>query len=120
MRKKGANQLRSNCIADQRLCFRYTVSIIRLVLKSEISSFYPAPVTDRFMSELVGNSEDRFSRVGAFNVLGYLPSTDATPLLSRCLRTSAVLVPEINVCTSCVLIEKTACCKMKHSVSSVL
>ena len=35
---KGADQLRSNCEADQRLCFRYTDSIISLLLKSEISS----------------------------------------------------------------------------------
>ena len=42
---KGADQLRSNCEADQRLCFRYTDSTISLLLKSEISSFWPASVT---------------------------------------------------------------------------
>ena len=36
---KGAYQLRSNCEADQRLCFRYSDSTIPLLLKSEISSF---------------------------------------------------------------------------------
>ena len=36
---KGADQLRSNCEADQRLCFRYSDSTIALLLKSEISSF---------------------------------------------------------------------------------
>ena len=36
---KGADQLRSNCEADQRLCFRYLDSTIPLLLKSEISSF---------------------------------------------------------------------------------
>ena len=36
---KGAYQLRSNCEADQRLCFRYTDSTIPLLPKSEISSF---------------------------------------------------------------------------------
>ena len=41
---KGADQLRSNCEADQRLCFRYTDSTIPLLLKSEISSFYLFPV----------------------------------------------------------------------------
>ena len=41
---KGADQLRSNCEADQRLCFRYTDSTIPLLLKSEISSFYPSSV----------------------------------------------------------------------------
>ena len=36
---KGADQLRSNCEADQRLCFRYSDSTISLLPKSEISSF---------------------------------------------------------------------------------
>ena len=36
---KGADQLRGNREADQRLCFRYTDSTISLLLKSEISSF---------------------------------------------------------------------------------
>ena len=38
---KGADHLRSNCEADQRLCFRYSdsTSTIPLLLKSEISSF---------------------------------------------------------------------------------
>ena len=35
---KDADQLRSNCAADQRLCFRYTDSTISLLPKSEISS----------------------------------------------------------------------------------
>ena len=42
---KGANQLRSNCEADQRLCFRYTDSTIRLLSESEISSLLPSSVT---------------------------------------------------------------------------
>ena len=36
---KGADQLRGNREADQRLCFRYSDSTIPLILKSEISSF---------------------------------------------------------------------------------
>ena len=36
---KGADQLRGNREADQRLCFRYTDSTISLLLKSGISSF---------------------------------------------------------------------------------
>ena len=35
---KGADQLRSNCEADQRLCFRYTGSTIPLLSKSKFSS----------------------------------------------------------------------------------
>ena len=63
---KDADQLHGNREADQRLCFRYTDSTIPLLLKSEISSFYPASVTTgRFVSDLVGNPEDRFSRVAA-------------------------------------------------------
>ena len=34
---KGADQLRNNCEADQRLCFRYTDSKILLLSKSNIS-----------------------------------------------------------------------------------
>ena len=41
---KDADQLRSNCEADQRLYFRYSDSTIPLLLKSEISSFKPASV----------------------------------------------------------------------------
>ena len=35
---KGADQLRSNCEADQRLCFRYTDRTIPLLYKTKISS----------------------------------------------------------------------------------
>ena len=42
---KGADQLRSNCEADQRLCFRYTDSTIPLLLIDKISSLYPSSVT---------------------------------------------------------------------------
>ena len=41
---KDVVQLRSNCEADQCLCFRYTDSTISLPLKSEISGFYPYSV----------------------------------------------------------------------------
>ena len=36
---KGADQLRSNCEADQRLCFRYSDTTIPPLLNSKISSF---------------------------------------------------------------------------------
>ena len=42
---KGADQLRSNCEADQRLCFRHSDSTIPVLLKSEISSCLPLSVT---------------------------------------------------------------------------
>ena len=41
---KDADQLRSNCAADQHLCFRYSDSTIPLLPKSEISSLQPSPV----------------------------------------------------------------------------
>ena len=37
---KGADQLRSNCEADQRLCFRYSDSTIPLLLKFQASSSF--------------------------------------------------------------------------------
>ena len=36
---KDADQIRSNCEADQRHCFRYTERTIALLPKSEISRF---------------------------------------------------------------------------------
>ena len=41
---KGADHLRSNCAADQHLCFRYIDSTIPHLPKSEISSLYPSSV----------------------------------------------------------------------------
>ena len=41
---KGPDQLRSNCEADQRLCFRYTHSTVPLLSKSKISSLKPSSV----------------------------------------------------------------------------
>ena len=38
-KNKGADQLCSNCTADQRLCFHYMYSTIHLLLISELSSF---------------------------------------------------------------------------------
>ena len=63
---KGADQLRSNCEADQRLCFRYTYSTISLLtkMKFQASSLFLRLYT-RFVSDLVGNPKDRFSRVAA-------------------------------------------------------
>ena len=41
---KGTDQLRSNCEADQHLCFRYMDRTIPLLSKSNISSFWPSSV----------------------------------------------------------------------------
>ena len=67
-KNKGADQLCSNCKADQRLCFRNTDSTIPLlhVFKLEISSFFPSSVgAGDFVSDLVGNLQDRFSHITA-------------------------------------------------------
>ena len=42
---KGADQLCSNCTADQHLCFRHSDSTISVLPKSEISSFLPSSET---------------------------------------------------------------------------
>ena len=42
---KGAVQLRSNCEADQHLCFRYMDSTIPVLLKSDFTSVLAASVT---------------------------------------------------------------------------
>ena len=43
--KKDADQLFSNCEADQRLSFRYKSSTIPLLSKSKISTLLPSSVT---------------------------------------------------------------------------
>ena len=58
---KDADQLRGKREADQRLCFRYTDSSIPL-----LPNFKPLAIfcgfTAWFVSDLVGNLEDRFSQ----------------------------------------------------------
>ena len=61
---KDADQLPGNREADQRLCFRYTDSTVPLLSKSEnfklLAKF--CGCTARFVWDLVGNPEDRFSQ----------------------------------------------------------
>ena len=74
---KDADQLRGYREADQRLCFRYTDTRIPLLSKYEISSLQPSSVlscTARFVSDLVGNPEDRFSQKEAHMLLTRLLS----------------------------------------------
>ena len=49
---------------DQRLCFCYKDSTVPLLSKSEVSSLYSAfcGCAAWFVSDLVGNLDDRFSR----------------------------------------------------------
>ena len=68
---KVVDQLRSNCAADQRLCFRYTDNTIPLLPKSEISSLSPSSVALQ-----PGSPEDRFSHNEAQMPLNVLKKTD--------------------------------------------
>ena len=60
---KDADQLPGNREADQRLCFHYTDSTIPL--PTYIRNFKPLAImcscTARFVLDLFGNPEDRFS-----------------------------------------------------------
>ena len=59
---KGADQLRGDREADQRLCLRYTDSTISLLPIYEISSLLPScVVVQPGLCELVGNPKDWFS-----------------------------------------------------------
>ena len=57
---KAADQLHSNCAADQRLCFPFTFYIRNF---KPLAIFYGC--TARFVLDLVGNPEDRFSHDAA-------------------------------------------------------
>ena len=65
-KNKGADQLCSNCTADQCLCFCYSHSTILLPVKSSMT------VQAGLCQEMVGNREDRFSRVVAQWVFMFL------------------------------------------------
>ena len=51
--------MRSNCAANQRLCFRYIDSTIPPLPKRPLEII--CCCTARFASDVVGNPEDRFS-----------------------------------------------------------
>ena len=69
---KDADQLRGNREADQRLCFCYTDDTIPL-LPTSIRNFKPLAIffscTAWFVSDQVGNPEDRFSQNEAHIIL---------------------------------------------------
>ena len=68
---KSANQLCGNRTADQRLCFRHIDSTIPLFPTSEIALAIFCDYTARFVSNLVGNPEDRFSGDAPHMKLGF-------------------------------------------------
>ena len=64
---KDADQLRGNCEADQRLCFRFTSSTIPLLSKSEISSYF----LWLYSSVCVGHENVSRPKINSSRVLGY-------------------------------------------------
>ena len=64
---KDVDQLRGDREADQRLCFRYIDSTLPLLPKIQSSKTLAifCGGTARFVLDLLGNLEDRFSRVEA-------------------------------------------------------
>ena len=50
-----------NCAADQRLCFHYTDCAIPLIIQTVKPLAIFCGCTAQFVSDLVGNPEDRFS-----------------------------------------------------------
>ena len=61
-KNKGADQLCSNCIADQCLCVCYTDSTFLLNPQFQASSLF-CDCLSRFVSEMVKNPVDWFSRI---------------------------------------------------------
>ena len=68
---KATDQLRSDCDADQRLCLRYTDNTIPPLLiskikkKSKVIAIFCSCIAR--LADLVGNPENRFSRVATQN-----------------------------------------------------
>ena len=81
---KGADQLRGNCEADQRLCFRYSDSTIPLLL---IQNFKLLALfcdcTGRFVSDLFGNTLLVFPRGGSFVYFLNLETSMKTTLFGK-------------------------------------
>ena len=70
---KDADQLHSICATDQRLCFPYTDSTIPLLSNPKFMSLSDLSIfcgcAALFVSDLVGNPEDKFSHVVAHIIL---------------------------------------------------
>ena len=74
---KDADQLRSNCAADQRLCFRYTSTSLTRKFKP-LAIF--CDCTAWFVSDLVGNPEDQFSHNEAHTNCTHTKGEDSTKI----------------------------------------
>ena len=77
---KDTDQLRSNCAADQRLCFRHAESTIPLLPKSEISSLWPSYVAVQPVFVGPGQKPRRpvFSQRGSIDLLTHSPHISAS------------------------------------------
>ena len=115
---KDADQLCSNCTADQRLCFRYSDSTIP-VLTSSIQMFKPLAIlcgcTARFVSYLVGNPVDRFSHNEAQIIYGndnLLPIT--TMFSGQCRSFSRVCPTAVHTLRQSRFVIITFCIQGRH------
>ena len=92
---KDTDQLRSNCAADQRLCFRYKDSTIPLFSKT-LAIF--CGCTARFMSELVQNPEDGFPHDKA-QIVKIIPKGQNGRTDQLCINMSLVMKkPDFCLC----------------------
>ena len=89
---KGADQLRSNCEADQRLCFRYTDSTVPHLLKSKISIFCDCAAW--FVLDLVRNPNCWFSHAQDHNGLNQMEVYDKVLGFVRELYMTEILLNE--------------------------
>ena len=88
---KDADQLRGDREADQRLCFRYIASTIPLLpIYIYIRTFKPLGLfcgcRARFVLDLIGNPEDRFSHNEAHFLKAYICGVDSGDKPSWLLR----------------------------------
>ena len=101
---KDADQLRSNCAADQRLCFTYIDSTISPLFKSK-DDFKPLAIvcdcTARFVSDLVGNPEDRFSHNEAHL------TTSSVSHLKLCTHDQDLRIRNFCICANFAYVSKS-------------
>ena len=100
---KDADQLRSNCEADQRLCFRYSDSTIPLLPKSEISSLKPYSV---------------IAQPGLCHTWSETPKTGF--LTTRLLSNWAIRKPALCTCQQQRCGSAYACCLDRYHLSLVM
>ena len=65
MKSRFMHMRKERHTSDQHICFRYIDSRFPLPHKLKMSNLKPFGLTTQFVSHLVGNLEDRFSRDAA-------------------------------------------------------